>query len=360
MWNKNFNTHNFFGDFELKNPKIKTELSKSYASMIAQIVKSYKLPIKENYKEVKEQMARFDSDITRLMIKYKLPIHLDMDISIVRDFDEPLNDQYVQKQLEESLIENFDSYILEKVKGYWKESNILKEREILLGHVLSAYEYKLYGVVAATVTAQIEGILLKALGKEDLSKSELELVMNILFDRYNFLDNITKNYYLKIVVDSYTNDQNNRHCIAHGKVYEYTDKIHAIKAILIFDTIRSQIDQIEDLEILRSIFRQEKSKGNQDNRIEQKLNDLEDQLLTEYEYDENEDLKTIDELGLKLTSKFNISKIENYNNVSKLLNKLGIKSNTISVLKDDKKKNIIIIFNNKSNLYLKMYTKIRN
>ncbi|MFQ3843323.1 hypothetical protein AABD41_01590 [Staphylococcus pseudoxylosus] len=356
MRNNNFNTHKFFGDFELKNPKIITELT----NIIAQVVKSYKLPIKENYKEVKEQMAKFDSDITSLMIKYKLPIHLDMDTSIVRDFDKSLNDQYVQKQLEESLIENFDSYILEKVKDYWKESNILKEREILLGHVLSAYENKLYAVVVATVTAQIEGILLKALGEDDLSKSELELVMNILFDSDNFLDNITKNYYLKIVVNSNTNDQNNRHCIAHGKVYEYTDKIHAIKAILIFDTIRSQIDQIEDLEKLRSIVRQEKSKGNHNNEIGEKLNDLEDKLLTEYEYVENEDLKTMDELGLKLTSKFRISKIEKYNNVDKLLNNLGIESNAISILKDDTKKNIIIIFNNKSNLYLKMYTKIRN
>lgn len=56
MWNNNFNTHEFFEDFELKKSKGITELTTSYTNIIAQIAKSYKL-------QIKEQMAKFDSDI---------------------------------------------------------------------------------------------------------------------------------------------------------------------------------------------------------------------------------------------------------------------------------------------------------
>lgn len=132
--------------------------------------------------------------------------------------------------------------------------------------------------MVTTVTTQIEGIISDKLELDKIGKFrfnekhlnqnfkydtlKLKIIIEAMFCVIGFSDKITRNFYIDRVVSN-KNNENNRHSIAHGAIFDHLSNIHAIKAIVIFDSILSRLEEFKTKEELEDmIHRVAKNKVN--------------------------------------------------------------------------------------------------
>lgn len=218
---------------------------------IAQIIT---LPRHDFFKRVKlifSSIRTLNKDITRSFIYYNLPIHYAIPLDTMHDINEAFSIETERSKVEDIYTNDFESYTLDIIRNNWNESELLEDRKLIFTNLITAYDKGLYSVVVPAITVQMESIVKKKINKRKISTGELRRVSQSIFSSDSFIDEITKFYYIDIFLKGNIQDPNNRHSVIHGSVVNYTEKIHAIKAIVLFDTLLTQLEQTDSEKLLR-------------------------------------------------------------------------------------------------------------
>ncbi|MDH8970277.1 hypothetical protein PYJ54_11790 [Staphylococcus epidermidis] len=225
--------------------------------------------INKLWQNTAETIKQLDEEAIQTFKHYELPIHYAMDIEFIESLVEKYKNNVSNEQVNKYFTTYFDDYLLSEIQHHWNNSFFLHKRTSLFEQVISGYQYKLCGLVVTTVTTQIEGIITDKLELDRISnfrfkekylnqniKSDtlkLKIIIEAMFCVIGFGDKITKNFYIDRVVSN-KNNENNRHSIAHGAIFDHLDNIHAIKAIVIFDAILSRLEEFETKEELEEMI----------------------------------------------------------------------------------------------------------
>lgn len=213
------------------------------------ITKIIDLPRNDFFVRVKSifsSIKTLDKDITMSFIHYNLPIHYAIALDTMHDINKAFSSGAEKTVAEDSYIIYFDEYTLDIIRGNWFESALLDDRKLIFDNILKAYDAGLYSVVVPAITVQMESIIKKKLNKKTaIQTNELRRIVQRIFSSNSFIDEITKSYYISVFLKGGYEDPNNRHSIIHGSVINYTEKIHAIKAIILFDTLLIQLEQTD-------------------------------------------------------------------------------------------------------------------
>lgn len=187
---------------------------------------------------------------------YNLPIHFDFSLDYLIDFRGSFKKGEAQDVIERSFIEEFEDYVFPNMIKNWSSSILLEKRKSIFDDVVKAYDMGLYSAVVPTVTVQIEGIVCEKVNVKSISTKGLIRVAEYLFSSKFFIDDITKKYYVNVILKNNHPDPNNRHGIAHGSVYNYSKKINAVKAIVIFDSLLKQLERGNQDELKQVVSKQ--------------------------------------------------------------------------------------------------------
>lgn len=225
--------------------------------------------VKKLWQNTAEAIKQLDEEAIQTFKYYELPVHYAMDIEFIKSLVENYKNNESTEQVNKYFATYFDDYLLSEIQYHWNNSVLLHKRASLFEQVISGYQYKLYSLVVTTVTTQIEGIITEKLELDRIShfrfkekylnqniKSDtlkLKIIIEAMFCVIGFSDKITKNFYIDKVVSN-KNNENNRHSIAHGAIFDHLDNIHAIKAIVIFDAILSRLEEFETKEELEEMI----------------------------------------------------------------------------------------------------------
>lgn len=225
--------------------------------------------INKLWQNTAKAIKQLDEEAIQTFKHYELPVHYVMDIEFIKSLVEKYKNKVSTEKANKYFATYFDDYLLSEIQYHWNNSVLLHKRASLFEQVISGYQYKLYGLVVTTVTTQIEGIITEKLELDRISnfrfkekylnqniKSDtlkLKIIIEAMFCVIGFSDKITKNFYIDKVVSN-KNNENNRHSIAHGAIFDHLDNIHAIKAIVIFDAILSRLEEFETKEELEEMI----------------------------------------------------------------------------------------------------------
>ncbi|MCO0861654.1 hypothetical protein WL766_10435 [Staphylococcus pasteuri] len=234
--------------------------------------------INKVWQNTTEVIKQLDEEAIETFKYYELPIHYSMDLEFIESLVDKYKNNVSTEEINKYFSNYFDDYLLNKIQNHWNNSVFLHKRTNLFEQVISGYQYNLYGLVVTTVTTQIEGIISDKLELDKIGKFrfnekhlnqnfkydtlKLKIIIEAMFCVIGFSDKITRNFYIDRVVSN-KNNENNRHSIAHGAIFDHLSNIHAIKAIVIFDSILSRLEEFKTKEELEDmIHRVAKNKVN--------------------------------------------------------------------------------------------------
>ncbi|MEK5199220.1 hypothetical protein LFT63_09450 [Staphylococcus sp. FSL H8-0121] len=234
--------------------------------------------INKVWQNTTEVIKQLDEEAIETFKYYELPIHYSMDLEFIESLVDKYKNNVSTEEINKYFSNYFDDYLLNKIQNHWNNSVFLHKRTNLFEQVISGYQYNLYGLVVTTVTTQIEGIISDKLELDKIGKFrfnekhlnqnfkydtlKLKIIIEAMFCVIGFSDKITRNFYIDRVVSN-KNNENNRHSIAHGAIFDHLSNIHAIKAIVIFDAILSRLEEFKTKEELEDmIHRVAKNKVN--------------------------------------------------------------------------------------------------
>ncbi|RQX28174.1 hypothetical protein DB792_04570 [Staphylococcus warneri] len=234
--------------------------------------------INKVWQNTTEVIKQLDEEAIETFKYYELPIHYSMDLEFIESLVDKYKNNVITEEINKYFSNYFDDYLLNKIQNHWNNSVFLHKRTNLFEQVISGYQYNLYGLVVTTVTTQIEGIISDKLELDKIGKFrfnekhlnqnfkydtlKLKIIIEAMFCVIGFSDKITRNFYIDRVVSN-KNNENNRHSIAHGAIFDHLGNIHAIKAIVIFDSILSRLEEFKTKEELEDmIHRVAKNKVN--------------------------------------------------------------------------------------------------
>ncbi|MGW8120944.1 hypothetical protein BU105_10870 [Staphylococcus xylosus] len=182
-------------------------------------------------------------------VYYNFPLHYELNIFLIHKIVDKYRERAPKEEVEQIIINSFEEFTFNEIKQNWKNSNLLQQKQLIFKNIDKAYSNELFSLIVPAITVHIEGIIKQTLHIDIISTNKLKKVITFLFPMSFYGDEIIRNYYIDIIISSENNDPNNRHAITHGTVSSYTKKIHSIKAILIFDAILSQLENLrsEDL-----------------------------------------------------------------------------------------------------------------
>lgn len=144
----------------------------------------------------------------------------------------------------------FDERIKNRIIKSWTENSLLSDRLELLMQALDCYEKELYGPVVSTFATQIEGVIKQKINKrfDSVSTKKLIKIIKKLFSKKGIgsTDLTTSKYYEEKFIVSNRDLPSNRHSIAHGNIANYTSKIDAVRMMLIFDSIVTRLEVIDE------------------------------------------------------------------------------------------------------------------
>ncbi|MCJ1778256.1 hypothetical protein [Mammaliicoccus sciuri] len=250
----------------LKNIKTPSQIMKE---MPFDKIFNYVNLMKKSWSNVIELVNLFDENAVKAFNYYEIPIHYMMTLDFISTIVEYYSEQKSIEEVNKYFIEYFNNNMFDLINNHWKNSELLSLRMNLFQQIEAGYKQKLYGLVVSTTTTQIEGIICDKLEIPRISKFkfkekslknkysndtvQLKIIIEAIFSSEYFDDKITKEYYVSRIVSN-NNNENNRHCIVHGSVYNYVNNIHAIKAIVIFDAILSRLEEFPTKDQLESVI----------------------------------------------------------------------------------------------------------
>lgn len=212
----------------------------------------------EKYNENWDLMLRGIRDkevVIEAFLKYDIPPHHKFKISLLTFIIYSYSEGKPQEVVEDIVKNRFYSYIYPELMREWRQNQAAKSRINLLILSLKGFEEGYYGLVVPTIIAQIEGVLLEKINEHDFNTKQLRAIIRSIFDGVGVVntDKTLSKFYCDKIVGNREPSSVQRHGVLHGSLYNYHTEIDAIKAILIFDTIVSRVNDA-DSKYIKSIY----------------------------------------------------------------------------------------------------------
>lgn len=248
------------------------ELAKASA-ILPESMKKIKLEVTVAMEKVTERfnenwnvMLRETRDkevVIEAFLKYDIPPHHKFRITLFSFIVHSYSEGKPKEVVEQAVKNGFYSYIYPNLMREWKQNQAVKSRIEILMLSLKGFEEGYYGLVVPTIIAQIEGVLLEKISVKNFTTEQLREIIRSIFDGVGVVntDKTLSKFYCDKIVGNKEPSSVQRHGVLHGSLYNYHNEMDAIKAILIFDTIISRVNDA-DSKSMRIIYNNTQKKGN--------------------------------------------------------------------------------------------------
>lgn len=219
----------------------------------------------ESYNENWHEMLRGIRDkevVIEAFLKYDIPPHHKFRITLFSFIIYSYSEGKPKEVVEQAVKNGFYNYIYPNLMREWKQNQAVKSRIEILTLSLKGFEEGYYGLVVPTLIAQIEGVLLEKISVKNFTTEQLREIIRSIFDGVGVVntDKTLSKFYCDKIVGNKGPSSVQRHGILHGSLYNYHNEMDAIKAILIFDTIVSRVNDA-DSKSMRIIYNNTQKKG---------------------------------------------------------------------------------------------------
>jgi len=233
--------------------KIRLEVTVAMEKVIERFNENWNVMLRE---------TRDKEVVIEAFLKYDIPPHHKFRITLFSFIIYSYSEGKPKEVVEQAVKNGFYSYIYPNLMREWKQNQAVKSRIEILMLSLKGFEEGYYGLVVPTIIAQIEGVLLEKISVKNFTTEQLREIIRSIFDGVGVVntDKTLSKFYCDKIVGNKGPSSVQRHGILHGSLYNYHNEMDAIKAILIFDTIISRVNDA-DSKSMRIIYNNTQKKG---------------------------------------------------------------------------------------------------
>jgi len=208
------------------------------ASAIAQL---QALQTSEMLKRIHEQ----NTQLQRLLIKlgWPPPWHLPA-ITLDRITEANTSGNLSDEDVSTILIELYDQQLLDSLLSTWKQfAHLNKRHKILEEGIRNHVEGRFYSAVCLFLP-QIEGVIGEELGRQPNPQNDAAAIFSD-----STLSKAARNFYVRMAREAFSWKRTapvadfSRHAILHGHDTSFGTPSHSLRAILLFDTVCSAIQE---------------------------------------------------------------------------------------------------------------------
>ncbi|PTJ54235.1 hypothetical protein [Mammaliicoccus sciuri] len=215
----------------------------------------------ENWHEMLKGIREIEV-VIEAFLKYDIPPHHKFKITLFSFIIHSYREGKPKEVVEHAVMNAFYSYIYPNLLKEWRQNQAVKSRIELLTLSLEGFKDGYYGLVVPTLIAQIEGVLLEKISVKNFTTCQLREIIRSIFNGVGVVntDKTLSKFYCDKIVGNKGPSSVQRHGILHGSLYNYHNEMDAIKAILIFDTIISRVNDV-DSKSMKIIYSNTQNKG---------------------------------------------------------------------------------------------------